>query len=65
MNPTIGEVVLYRRPDGMEFNALVLADQGPGFVDVAYVETAGTPPFITSATNVSVVVAGPNGFAVA
>jgi hypothetical protein len=59
MNPSIGSVVTFiRAGDGVEFNALVLSDEGPGFVKVAYVDTTASPAFV--ATTTAVPVAEPN-----
>lgn len=64
-NPAIGDVVLFFRADGQKFNALVLSDEGPGFIGLAYVDTTATPPFVTSATPVPVAQENANGVAIA
>jgi len=62
-NPVLGSVVSYHRPDGETFNALVLADQGPGFIDLAYVDTTASPAFVATVTAVQIVTPGANGYA--
>lgn len=49
-NPVVGSVVKYVRYDNVEFNALVVADQGPGFVHIAYVDTTAVPVFVAQVT---------------
>jgi hypothetical protein len=62
MNPAIGSVAKFiRQSDGVEFNALVLSDEGPGFVGVAYVDTTASPAFVATATPVPVVTPNENG----
>jgi len=59
MNPAIGTVVTFiRATDAVEFNALVLSDEGPGFVKVAFVDTTSGPAFV--ATTSAVPIAEPN-----
>lgn len=62
-NPALGSVVTCHRPDGQSSNALVFTDQGPGFIDLAYVETTATPAFVATLTAVQIVVPGANGYA--
>jgi hypothetical protein len=62
MNPAIGSVVKFiRASDNVGFNALVLSDEGPGFVGVVYVDTTVSPAIVLTATPVPVVVPNGNG----
>jgi hypothetical protein len=58
-NPVPGSAVKYIRYDDVEFNALVLSDEGPGFVAIAYVDTTAVPAFVAVVNPVPV--AAPNG----
>lgn len=60
MSLEVGDVVKFvRASDSVEFNALVLSDEGPGFVGVAYVDFTASPAFVATASPVPV--AEPNG----
>jgi hypothetical protein len=60
-NPVAGTCVRFiRTSDNVEFNALVLSDEGPGFVGIVYVDTTVIPANILTASPVPVAV--PNAF---
>lgn len=65
MNPAVGSVVKFlRASDAVEFNALVLEDDGPGFVGVAYVDTTASPAFVATAVNVPIAVPSAAGLVI-
>jgi hypothetical protein len=62
MNPAIGSVVKFiRASDNVEFNALVLSDEGPGFIGIVYVDITVSPAIILTAKPVPVAVPNSNG----
>lgn len=64
-NPAIGSVVKYYTPSGAVIDALVLSDEGPGFVKLAWINTTSSPAFVeTSSTAVPYIQAGSSGFSV-
>ena len=64
-NPAVGSVVRFERADGHTFNALVLTDEGVGYVGVVYVDTTAAPAFTSYANPVPVVTPNSNGVVVA
>lgn len=64
-NPAVGSAVKFERVDGVTFNALVLADQGVGFVDIVYVDTTQAPVAILTVTSVPVVTPSAAGLVIA
>lgn len=64
MNP--GTVVKFvRASDHVEFNALVLTNEGPGYVTVVYVDTTAVPVAILTTNTIPVVSPTVVGYAVA
>jgi hypothetical protein len=64
-NPALGSVVKFlRASDDVEFNALVLSDEGPGFIGVAYVDTVASPAFVATAIPVPLAVPNGNGLVI-
>ena len=61
-NPVAGSFIVFHRFDGNVFNALVLSDEGPGFIGVAYVDTVASPAFVTTVIPVPISVPNSNGF---
>lgn len=64
-NPAVGSAVKFERVDGFKFNALVLADQGAGFVDIVYVDTTQVPVAILTVSSVPVVTPSGAGVVIA
>jgi hypothetical protein len=66
MNPALGSVVRFiRATDNLEFNALVLSDEGPGFVSIVYVDTSIIPAALFTVSPVPVASMNINGLVLA
>ena len=64
-NPVIGSCVKFvRASDNVEFNALVLTDDGPGYVSVLYIDTTVAPVAILTTPPIEVVSPGVVGFVI-
>lgn len=63
MNP--GSAVKFvRASDSVEFNALVLTNEGPGYVTIVYVDTTVAPVAILTTPPIEVVSPGVVGYAI-
>lgn len=64
-NPAVGSAVKFNRADNVSFNALVLADQGVGFVDIVYVDTTQVPVSVQTVASVPVATPSAAGLVIA